>query len=75
MDEIKGHCEDCNWKRQEWVTEYEPDGQEQLVLDTFCHIFDVFVPGHGYCWCWEAVSMKAPVVRADIRQFCADLDD
>ena len=62
MTEVKGHCEDCYFKRQEWsiddghrivLGDEEPTVEwaqnMHLQIDTFCDLFDAFVPKDGYC--------------------------
>jgi len=52
MSEIKGHCKDCHFIRQEWVIEENEFGQREQVLDKFCDMCDVFKRDDGYCDFW-----------------------
>ena len=67
MTEVKGHCRDCYFKRQEWSVDdgrrivlagnEEPTVEHvkslRLQVDTYCDIFKSFVPLTGYCWLFE----------------------
>jgi len=44
---MKGFCIDCLFIRQEWTI--AGTSQQELVLDRYCWLYDVFKKADGYC--------------------------
>lgn len=46
---IKGHCQDCYYRMQEWVTVEDENGQRRKINDFYCGMCDVFKRPDGFC--------------------------
>ena len=66
---VEGHCADCNYKKQEWVTVDTGDGEKEM-LDRYCGFMEMFVPEWGYCWMWEPIHLATTTREAELDAFC-----